>query len=420
MTTAAQTRTALEARLADYSDDTSLPHRQAALEQFLQRGFPGTRHEDWKYTDLAHAAEINHQALGVASDTTVDTSMVAHIRDSIDADWLVIANGALQFDETDIPAGISIAPSSGCQDIADPLADLNAVLATTDITIHVAANTRLERPIGLLFIDHTGTVSAVTHARVAIEIENGGTAAFIEYHHSSGETEHYANVFVSADVAAQADIHYVRLQNRARHHLQTARMNVQLQTGATFRHFGLDLGAALARNDLKVSIDAPDATAEFNGLYIGGDKQHIDNHTRVDHRVGPAQSIQEYRGILAGRSRGVWNGKAVVHDGADGTDAEQANHNLLLSPHSEINAKPELEIYADEVKCSHGTTVGQLDEKAIFYLRSRGLGEDDARRILTRAFATSVVDKLPLEALRETISRQVEERLAELGAEDRR
>jgi Fe-S cluster assembly protein SufD len=184
------------------------------------------------------------------------------------------------------------------------------------------------------------------------------------------------------------------------------------------RHFGLDLGGALARSDLKIDIAGADASAEFNGLYIGSDQQHIDNHTRVDHRVGPATSAQEYRGILSGRSRCIWNGKAIVHKGADGSDAEQANHNLLLSAHSEINAKPELEIYADEVKCAHGTTVGQLDDAALYYLRTRGINPQHAKRILTRAFATSVVEKSPIAELRDLISSQVEQRLGDLDSED--
>ncbi|MDX1509624.1 MAG: SufD family Fe-S cluster assembly protein, partial [Woeseiaceae bacterium] len=188
---------------------------------------------------------------------------------------------------------------------------------------------------------------------------------------------------------------------------------------ATLRHNGVDLGGRLTRNDLVVDISQPDADAGFDGLYVVGDGQHIDNHTRVDHRVGPARSAQEYRGILSGHCRAVWNGKAIVHAGADGTDAEQANHNLLLTERAEIDAKPELEIYADEVKCSHGTTVGQLDERALFYLRSRGLTRDHAERVLTRAFATRIVEHSPIAAVREWLSGIVEARLRELAEKNR-
>jgi Fe-S cluster assembly protein SufD len=255
---------------------------------------------------------------------------------------------------------------------------------------------------------------------VQIVLESGCSARFIEYHSSSGEAEHYSNAHINVSIGKNARIDYVRLQNRDRRHSQTQRLNVQLGDGSAIRHFSLDLGGALTRSDLKIDIAGTDASAIFDGLYISGDKQHIDNHTRVDHRIGPATSRQEYRGILDGRSRCVWNGKAIVHAGADGSDAEQANHNLLLSEHSEINAKPELEIYADEVKCSHGTTVGQLDDDALFYLRTRGLDRQRAERVLTRAFASSVVEKSPIPQLHALISSLVEQRLAELHSGDGR
>ena len=175
-----------------------------------------------------------------------------------------------------------------------------------------------------------------------------------------------------------------------------------------------DLGGGLIRNDVDIDICEPGVDANFSGLYLVGDGQHIDNHTRVDHRVGPATSSQEYRGILNGRCRAVWNGKAIVHQGADGTDANQENHNLLLSDKAEIDAKPELEIYADEVKCSHGTTVGQLDDAALFYLRTRGLDTRQARQLLTHAFATDLVERTPVDATKNVIRSLVEARLDDL------
>jgi Fe-S cluster assembly protein SufD len=178
-----------------------------------------------------------------------------------------------------------------------------------------------------------------------------------------------------------------------------------------------DLGGGLVRNDVDIDLGAKGADLVCNGLYLAGDGQHIDNHIRIDHRVGPASSTQEFRGILNGRCRCVWNGKAIVHKGADGTDAKQANHNLLLSDNAEIDAKPELEIYADDVKCSHGTTVGQLDETALFYLRSRGLGKHQAIQVLTRAFAADLVGRAPVNAAKAVIAALVDARLAELTLE---
>ena len=195
-------------------------------------------------------------------------------------------------------------------------------------------------------------------------------------------------------------------------------MAVTMGRDSQLRMASYDLGGGLIRNDVVIDLSQPGADVAFDGLYLAGDGQHIDNHTRVDHRVGPATSTQEYRGILNGHCRCVWNGKAVVHEGADGTDASQANHNLLLSEKAEIDAKPELEIYAEDVKCSHGTTIGQLDESSMFYLRTRGIDEQHAQQMLTFAFAADIVARAPVDAARATVSACVEKRLAELIAAD--
>ncbi len=413
---------ALKKAVASLSKDGTATSRQQALQQFLERGFPTRRDEDWKYTDLADVIDISERWLAHLPDAateTVDEQHVRKIQASIEATWLVFTNGNLNEEWSDAMSESTLAigriDDQGAElDIEDPLSDLNAALMVDGIAIRINDNAAIEKPIGLLFADHATSTPLVTQARVQIVVESGCSARFIEYHSSSGEAEHYSNAYINVSVGENASIDYVRLQNRDRRHSQTQRLNVRLGDGSAIRHFSLDLGCALSRNDLKIDIAGADASACFNGLYISGEKQHIDNHTRVDHRIGPAKSVQEYRGILDGRSRCVWNGKAIVHAGADGSDAEQANHNLLLSEHSEINAKPELEIYADEVKCSHGTTVGQLDDDALFYLRTRGLDPQRAKQVLTRAFASSVVEKSPLPELHALINSLVEQRLAEI------
>ena len=412
--------------VAELSGDGPAESRQLALQQFLKRGFPSPRDEDWKYTDLANVIDISERWLAHAPAVqaeALDASQVADIRSSIDASWLVFANGHLNEELSDALSEPAIEVTridntNSTLNIEDPLADLNAALMVDGVSIRIKNKTRVERPIGLLFVDRATSAPMVTQSRVQIDLEAGSSARFVEYHASSGDADHYSNIFIDVTVNEGAALDYVRLQHRSRSHCQTQRLNVRLEKSSVMRHFGLDLGGALARSDLKIDIAGADASAEFNGLYIGSDKQHIDNHTRVDHRVGPATSAQEYRGIMSGRSRCVWNGKAIVHKGADGSDAEQANHNLLLSAHSEINAKPELEIYADEVKCAHGTTVGQLDDAALYYLRTRGINPQLAKRILTRAFATSVVEKSPIAELRDLISSQVEQRLGDLDGGD--
>jgi Fe-S cluster assembly protein SufD len=412
---------ALASAVQALPDNSLAANRKAALASFLDRGFPTTRLEDWKYTDLTTVAEISQRWLengAPAPSAAAIDARIEEIRSAIDADWLVIGNGAIRNPEALSSAdGVSVARFS---DLAHepgfehPLADLNAALLSDGLHVRVAADTAHERPIGIMIVDGADTEAGVAQARIRIELEAGSTAQFVEYHASIGDADHYANSVVELSLARGAAADYVRIQARDRAHAQTHRTAVRLDDSSTIRYSGFDLGGRLVRNDLDVDIAGREATARIGGLYIAADGQHIDNHLRVDHRVGPATSEQEYRGILGGRCRCVWNGKVIVHAGADGTDAQQSNHNLLLSDRAEIDAKPELEIYADEVKCSHGTTVGQLDDSALFYLRSRGLDKQDAMRALTRAFGASIVSHAPVAIVADRLTEMVEQRLSAL------
>jgi Fe-S cluster assembly protein SufD len=421
MTALALPDKALATAVQELPDNALAANRQAALARFLERGFPTTRLEDWKYTDLAAIADISQRWLenGAPVPSAAPVSdRVAAIHAAVDIDWIVISNGRIT-DGMDRAGrdGLSISTFSElahAPGFEHPLADLNAALLPDGLHIRVHADTTHDRPLGLLIVDGAESQPGVAQARVVIELEEGSQAQFVEYHASLGEADHYANSVVELSLARGASADYVRIQGRDGQHTQTHRTAIALQDSSTVRYSGFDLGGKLVRNDLDIDIAGKEATAIVGGLYIAGEGQHIDNHVRIDHRVGPARSEQEYRGILGGRCRCVWNGKAIVQPGADGTDAEQSNHNLLLSERSEIDAKPELEIYADEVKCSHGTTVGQLDDAALFYLRSRGLDKQDAIRALTRAFGASIVSHSPIAVVTEHLTELVEARLSSL------
>ena len=418
---AALPKQALETAVSARSPLTPDLPRQAALARFLKRGFPSTRAEDWKYTDLSAAIDVTRDWLAAGAVSGIPDSLAddaAALTGNIDASWIVVGNGQIV---GDLPAesgkdGIVVERLSRAAvepSIEQPLADLNAALLTDGLHVRVPKGSRPSRPLGILYLDQTDEDPLVSLQRAVIDVEAGAQIAVIEYHASKGRGGHYSNTQVELSVGDGGSVDYVRLQNRDRAHSQTQRLGVTLARDSAFRHFALDLGGALTRNDLTIDIAGPGAEARFDGLYIAGDGQHIDNHTRVDHRVGPARSAQEYRGILRGQCRAVWNGKAIVHEGADGTDAVQGNHNLLLSEGAEIDAKPELEIYADDVKCAHGTTVGQLDESALFYLRSRGIGPSDAQRILTHAFAASIVRELPIDRLSDAVNTLIDRRLGD-------
>ncbi len=407
---------ALEAAVGALPQGALTTARQTALDQLRRSGLPGVREEDWKYTDVSSLVDITNAWL--ADGAALPEPAAAQPPASIEADWITIANGRV--DERSIgnlPDGVTVSRLSETGADLAPLGRLgefNTALLQDGIKISIAEGVTLERPIGLFISDQADDGANVSQVRIEIELARLSKAGFVEQQVSRGDGDLYANIGADLSLADGACADYVRIQNRGPHHNQTGYHRIELARDARLRQVSFDLGGRLVRNDLVVSINDPGAEAEFGGLYFVGDGQHVDNHTRVDHRVGPAVSRQEYRGILAGKARGVWNGKAIVHEGADGTDAEQANHNLLLSQSAEINAKPELEIYADDVKCSHGTTVGQLDETALFYLRTRGLDRNEARQVLTRAFALAIVGRSPIEQIGEYLLDQIDARLKEL------
>ena len=396
--------------------------REAALANLDEHGLPTLRHEDWKYTDLGTAIDISNRWLASAAQN--DTSellntLISEITSSIDANWLVIANGLIDLSRFSECSGIDVErfSESAAPFVMDrPLADLNAALLHDGLRIHVTAAT--EKPLALLVVDNADTDAVVSQANVELIVAPGCDAEFIEYQASCGDGDYYGNSVVALQVDEGATAKYVKVQDRKIGHVQTSRLSIAMNKDSRLDMTSYDLGGALVRADVDIDILEPGVDARFNGLYLAGDGQHIDNHTVVNHRVGPATSFQEYRGILNGRCRCVWNGKAIVHVGADGTNANQANHNLLLSDKAEIDAKPELEIYADDVKCSHGTTVGQLDETALFYLRTRGLDKRQATQILVHAFATDLIGRTPIDVTSEKITSLVESRLSALIKED--
>ncbi len=392
--------------------------RAAALANLDEHGLPTVRHEDWKYTNLDAAIDISNRWLSagatLASKDSLGESIEAIIS-SVDANWLVIANGQVDMTYFAETRGIEVVrfSESAAPFVMDrPLADLNAALLHDGLRIRIDAAT--EKPLGLLVIDESNAGAAVSQASVEIVVGPGCDAEIIEHQSSAGKDDHYGNSVVALQVGQAAMVNYVRIQDRHIGHVQTGRLSVSMGKDSRLKMASYDLGGRLVRNDIDIELGEPGSEITFDGLYLVSDGQHIDNHTRVDHRVGPASSSQEYRGILNGRCRAVWNGKAIVHKGADGTDANQANHNLLLSDNAEIDAKPELEIYADDVKCSHGTTVGQLDESALYYLRTRGLDKRQATQLLTHAFAADLIGRAPVAAAVDAIQSLVEARLADL------
>jgi len=418
----------LEAAVTALPQDELSAVRETAVSRFAAIGFPTTRHEDWKYTNLSAAAALSNtwlqdeMAVSKAPSVAVDTEILQQI----DAHWITIENGiidpaSLRKLDSLTKKGITISRfADGVDDglitLDDPMSAFNAALLQDGLHIKAANGTSLDKPVGLLLIDD-GSV-AVTQVRTLIEVGTKAKLRIVECSLSAGNDKQFSNAVTQVMFSDDAALDFVRIQQRDRQDLSVNRFEAQLQRDAVLNYLNFDFGGELARNDIVADIVGSGASVNLHGLYLATGTQHIDNHTRVDHRVGPATSTEEYRGILNGRARCVFNGKAIVHAGADGTDADQSNHNLLLSDKAEIDTKPELEIYADDVKCSHGATVGQLDKSALFYLRARGLDKDEATQALTRAFASAILSKLAITECHEYLASALDKQLDALIDEE--
>lgn len=363
--------------------------RRANLERFLVSGFPDAELEDWRYTDLS---ALDERAFALAGSAAFDSSGAW----LDDADRLVYVNGQLdtaasttvQWHAADVPVASD----------ADGILALNAAFATGGLRLDLARGQRLAKPLQLLAIS-TGDGATMSHQRHRITLAEQAEATVLLHFIGSG-AERLSSQVVDIELAAGAALTLYRLQADASGGSLVTRIQVRQARDSRFKALTLDVGAGLARHDLDTDLAEPGADCEVSGLYVPQRGAHVDNHTRSTHVAAHCRSRSYYRGIIDERAKAVFNGKVIVRPGAQKTDSEQRIANLLLSRKAEVNAKPELEIYADDVKCAHGSTVGQLDETALAYLRSRGIARDIARALLLRAFATEVLDRIEWPALR--------------------
>jgi len=396
--------------------------RTTGLAQFVAEGLPGTAEEDWKYTDISPLAR---GAGGPAAPDAADAIAAAARLAGAAAARAVFADGRFVAGRSELPraGGAVVQPFSRlapaeAAGIAARLAQpgefdrrldaLNVALLADGLSIDIGPGEQVADAIHVLF---TGS-GRLAQNRLVINVGAGSRCLVVEHH--AGVAGSASNTVTSVRVGAGAELRYVKLQSEADGSTHVAAQHFALEAGARVQLLHLDLGAGLARNDLSVHLDGPQASVESAGLFLADGARHLDNHTRIEHRAPSTTSREAWRGIADGRGRGVFNGKVVVRPGADKADARLTSQNLLLSAGSEIDTKPELEIYADEVKCSHGATVGQLDPAAVFYLRSRGIPQPEARRMLIAAFARQLLMQLPSPALEAQVMAVLSDRLPDL------
>ena len=399
--------------------------RLQALARFREIGFPTTRQESWKYTALRSLAGLTPTAATEAPSLDRAPALLA---DTL-AYRLVFVNGLFRAELSDLgalPKGAFVAPLAEVLDDETLISDdengafalLNQALFQDGALIALERGTVLDKPVILTFVSIDETDGRSTHPRLAIRLGENSQATVIEHHLGYGEALGLSNLVSSVDLAAGAKLDHVVLQTEETQVQHIASRRVTVGRDATYDSFGVTLGAGLSRNEIEVSLEGTGASCALDGTYLLADTQHGDLTSTIHHRAEHTTSRETVKGALAGKARGVFQGKIVVEPGAQKTDGRMMNKTLLLSDKAEIDSKPELEIFADDVQCAHGATAGELDADALFYLRARGIPEERARALLVEAFLADVIELCPVEALREELRERAGRWLSTVSQEE--
>ena len=400
--------------------------RQQAKKQFERNGLPGRKEEDWKYTSLWSLGQEQfvHQ---VSQPGYADIHELKLVEDAY---RLVIVDGRVDLTASyldGLPEGLTVTPFSQSIDRASEFLNqqvnlekpgfnaMNTMLMNEGIFIEVAANTKVDKPIELIVVNSGHTAHYAMHLRNVIVLGKDSQATFIETYAGNNQANGLTDVITEISLADKAELFHYKLQRESLDHYHVATMAASQAADSQWHNTNISLGGKLARNDVHSQLLGEQSHVTMNGLYLVAGEQHIDNHTRIDHAV-PNTTSEDYKGVLDEQSHAVFNGKVIVHKDAQKTDANQSNRNLLLSRGCEIDTKPEMEIYADDVKCGHGSAVGQINEDQLFFLRARGLDEVSARSLLTFAFAVDVIERISNEELKQSITGVIEKRLPRGGA----
>ena len=365
--------------------------REEARQRFAELGFPTTHNEDWRFTSVAPIARTTFEPSGASSQPAAGSE----------------------------PAQVRIArlSQSPVEQYLARYADyhnnafvaLNTANFEDGLFIHIPKGAVIEEPIEVVIQSAANGHPTVSHPRILIVAEAGSQATIVEAYQGHGGT-YFTNPVTELVAGDNAVIDHYKLQTESSHAYHVSTLQIQLGRDTNFRSHSIALGGALVRNDINAVLSRG-SECTLNGLYLVGGEQHIDNHTTIDHAQPHAASHELYKGILEGKSSAVFNGKILVRKDAQKTDAKQTNKNLVLSEEAVINTKPELQILADDVRCTHGATIGQLDPEGIFYLQSRGIGLADARNLLIYAFARDIVDRIKVAPLRDQLEKLLLEKL---------
>jgi Fe-S cluster assembly protein SufD len=402
--------------------------RRAGLERFIAEGFPSTRQEEWRTTNVAPIARTRFRPAMPASSALATLPAAAELGSEVRR--LVFLNGHL-IDRLSSPTNGTNGVWAGSlaaalkqipgrleqhltrRDLAEGSAfcALNAAYSVDGGVVLVEDGEEAERPVQLIYLASPGADPLALHPRTLVVVGRGSRASVVESYLGLNRGVYLTNSVTDVVVGENGSLRHdrIQLEGEGAYHISTIE---SVQAGnSRYASMNLDLGGGLVRHDLRAVLDGEGANCDLDGLYLTLGTQHVDNHTTIDHARAHCSSREVYKGVLSGRSRTTFNGRIVVRQDAQQTDAKQSNPNLLLSPGALAQTRPQLEIYADDVKCTHGATVGRLDEEAIFYLRSRAIPAAQARDLLVTAFAGELLERIELDALRRRMEEAVAARL---------
>ena len=415
--------------------------RDSAMDRFEQLGFPAVENEEWKYTNVTQIARLGFSPTAAHADSTlaIDRNQLAEFTyPEARASQLVFVNGILNAELSslgDLPAGVmaidfatALASDRFSEVVREHLGRivdygengftaLNTAFVANGALVIIPRGVSIASPLHLLFLANPVQPCPALFPRVLVVAEENSSATIIESYRDLASCQrvsagsYFTNAVVEIVLKDGARLEHYRVQDESHEAFHVATTRADLGRNSSFETTSITLGAKLSRHDLSVVMDHEGAECRVDGLYIIGEGQHTDTHSVIDHKQPHCTSHQLYKGILDGKSRAVFNGKVFVRHGALGTDANQTNKNLLLSNEAHVDTKPQLEIFADDVKCAHGAAIGQLDTEELFYLESRGIHSDLARNLLTYGFAEEVIARIKVESIKTQLDEAVLNRL---------
>ena len=402
--------------------------KQRGTDRFAAAGYPTTRNEDWKFTSVAPIAQVAWQVPQAAAGV-IKAAALEPLRLGLPTHDLVFVNGRFAphlSNLGDLPQGVMVQSLALAVESASRTAEswlgtvadmethaftaLNSAQMVDGALITVAGGVRVEWPIHLIFLADLSSRQA-THPRNLVVAAESSEVTIVETYAGLRDDGYFTNAVTEISVGANARVEHIKIQRESERAFHVGTIEARQDRDSRFRSFSFALGGALARTNIYSVMAGEGSDCTMNGLYLLHENQHIDHQTRIEHAFPNCTSREVYKGILDGNSHAVFNGKVFVRPEAQKTDGKQTNKNLLLSDGAKVDTKPQLEIFADDVKCTHGATVGRLDEIGLFYLESRGISPARARRLLTYGFAAEVLGEIEQEPLRHQLERLVFERL---------